>query len=75
MRPFFSYMALCHSESVAKEEGSNAKTRIEGQKCFTTKDLSASEGQAGTKSTKEEEEYKALDIASWFSEITQQPPH
>ena len=40
-------------ERVSKEKGSKSKDLTEVQNSFTTKDLSASEGQAGTKSTKE----------------------
>jgi hypothetical protein len=38
-------------ERVTKEKGSSTKTLAMAQNRFTTKDLSASERQAGTKST------------------------
>jgi len=55
-------LALCHSKWITKGRGSIAKDLDGGKNCFTTKDLSASEGQAGRKNTKEEED-KGLDLA------------
>ena len=53
--------ALCHFKRVTIERVASAKIFTEVQDCLTTKDLSAFEEQAGTRSTKEKDQ--ARDFA------------
>ena len=54
--------ALCHFKRVTRERVASAKTLTEVQDCLTTKDLSAFEEQAGTKSTKEKDQARDLAL-------------